>query len=466
MDEQKKSAMSSASDEEKDLSVDLEKDDVTRDEKAPPTALATVIPSPPPAPAPDALQDGGTRAWLQVMGSFIVFGNLWGMSFAFGSFQSYYELSYIPDESASSISWIGTVTIFLLILIGVISGPLFDLGYFRTMLIVGALGETLGVFLMSVSKTYWQLMLTQGVLMGLSNGLLYLPGLALVGRSFKKHRAIAMGVTTCGAPVGGIIYTLIFQQLIGKLSFGWTVRVIAFVMLGTYSLISFPLLLWGAANLGDIASGSKRKLFDRGALTDLPFWLYSSSNFLIFCGYMVPFVFIPSYGELILGISRSMSLYVSMISQASSILGRLVAGYSASRVGVMVNWITCVLVSGIVAIAWHGINSLGGFITIAALYGCFSGALIPLPPTVFPKVCPDPKVYGARLGMAQGFGSIASLIGPPIAAALASASSKGGKTNYLGLQLFAGCIMVAGACNLFVLWFTLMRRRNGGSRWI
>lgn len=280
MDDQKKSAMSSASDEEKDLSVDLEKDDATRDEKAPPAALSTPLSPPAPAPTPDALQDGGTRAWLQVMGSFIVFGNLWGMSFAFGSFQSYYELSYIPDESASSISWIGTVTIFLLILIGVISGPLFDLGYFRTMLIVGALGETLGVFLMSVSKTYWQLMLTQGVLMGLSNGLLYLPGLALVGRSFRKHRAIAMGVTTCGAPVGGIIYTLIFQQLIGKLSFGWTVRVIGFVMLGTYSLISFPLLLWGAANLGDIASGSKRKLFDRGALTDLPFWLYSSSNFV------------------------------------------------------------------------------------------------------------------------------------------------------------------------------------------
>jgi hypothetical protein len=30
--------------------------------------------------------DGGTREWLQVAGSFIVFGNLWGMTFAFGTF--------------------------------------------------------------------------------------------------------------------------------------------------------------------------------------------------------------------------------------------------------------------------------------------------------------------------------------------------------------------------------------------
>lgn len=87
------------------------------------------------------------------------------MSFAFGSFQSYYELEYIPEQDASSISWIGTVSIFLLISIGVISGPLFDLGYFRSMLVVGALTETLAVFLTSVSRTYWQLMLTQGVLM-------------------------------------------------------------------------------------------------------------------------------------------------------------------------------------------------------------------------------------------------------------------------------------------------------------
>lgn len=174
------------------------------------TTITTPVSDSQPAPA----QDGGSRAWLQVAGSFLVFGNLWGMSFAFGSFQSYYELTYIPNESASSISWIGTVSIFLLILLGVASGPLFDLGWFRTMLVVGALTETLAVFLTSVSTTYWQLILSQGVLMGLANGLLYLPGLALVGRSFRKHRAIAMGITTCGAPVGGITYTWIFSQLI------------------------------------------------------------------------------------------------------------------------------------------------------------------------------------------------------------------------------------------------------------
>lgn len=385
-----------------------------------------------------------------------------GMTFAFGSFQSYYELDYLPDVSASSITWIGTLSTFLLISTGILSGPLFDLGYFRAMLLVGAATETLGVFLTSISHQYWSLMLTQGILMGLGNGLLYLPGLALVGRSFKKHRAIAMGITTCGAPVGGIIYTLVFEQLIGKMTFGWTVRVMGFIMLGSY-LCSFPLLLWGVHNLHDLASGSPRKLFDRGALTNAPFWVYSTSNFLIFCGYMVPFIFIPSYGQLVLGLSRSLSLYIAMIAQASSILGRLVAGYSASRVGVLIPWTICVTSSGVFCIAWIGATSTGGFIAVSALYGAFSGALIPLPPSVFPIVCPDPKVFGARLGMAQAIGSIASLIGPPIAAALAAASSSDNDTNYLGLQLFGGLVMLAGACNLVLLWVVLVRRRDHGS---
>lgn len=425
-----------------------------------PIPLATTLPPPEPE------VDGGLRAWLQVLGSFLAFSNLWGFAFAFGTFQSYYELTYLPHDSASSIAWIGTISTFLLIMCGVISGPLFDLGHFRAMLLVGATLETLAVFLMSVSHTYWQLLLTQGVMMGLVNGLLYTPGIALVSRSFRRRRAIAMGLTTCGAPVGGVIYTLAFQQLITRYSFGWTVRIMGFVMLGSYAL-SFPLLLWRAKNLGDLAvGGARRKLFDPKALTDPPFWLYTASNFLIFSGYMTPFFFIPSYAQLVLGISQSKALHISMIAQAASIAGRLLAGYTASRIGVMIPWIVCVLSSAVLCLAWIGCRTENSFIAFAALYGCFSGALIPLPPSVFNRVCPDPKVYGARLGMSQALNSVGSLIGAPIAAALASATSTDGTTNYLGLQLYAGAIMTAGGLMLMGLWLILIRRRGSGSRLI
>jgi len=422
--------------------------DCSIDKTTPPVTLVTI---PPP------VQDGGTRAWLQVLGSFLVFCNLWGFTFAFGSFQSYYELTYLRDESPSDISWIGTLSAFLLICVGIISGPLFDLGYFQVMLLTGACVETLGVFLLSLSSSYYQILLTQGVMIGLGNGLLYLPGLALVGRSFKKHRSIAMSFVTCGAPVGGIVFTVMFQQLIDTLGFAWTVRAQAFLMLGAY-LLAFPLLLWRAHNLGDLASGTARKLFDRTAFTDLPFWAYSMSNFFLFVGYMVPFTYMAVYGQTQLGMSQSMSLNVIIIAQAASVLGRLVTGYTASKVGVMLPWSLCGLISGIMCLAWNGVHSEASFIALMTLYGFSSGGLIPLPPSAFPRVCTDPRVLGARLGMAQGIGSVASLIGSPIAGALVGVAGGG----YLGLQLFSGLVMILGASGVIFLWTLLVKRGDSG----
>lgn len=415
---------------------------------------------PPIAPAAPT-QDGGNRAWLQVAGSFLVFCNLWGLPFAYGSFQTYYQLEYLPDRSASTISWVGTVSTFLLIVIGVFTGPLFDLGYFRAMLLTGALVETLALFLLSLCDEFWQIMLTQGIMVGLGNGLLYLPGLALVGRSFKKHRSIAMALTTCGAPVGGIIYTIMFERLIDNLGFAWTMRAMGFFMLGSY-LCSFPLMLWRASNIGDLGSGHSRQLFDPTAFRDILFWAYSFGNFFLFFGYMVPFIYIAAYGQTALGQSQSMALMMIVIAQAASIVGRLLVGWTASKIGVMIPWITCGMCSGIFCIAWVGVGSEGSFIAFAVLYGAFSGALIPLPPSVFPIVCPDPKVLGTRLGMAQAIGSVASLIGSPIAGALAEINAAPGETNWLGLQLLSGLVMMLGGCQLIVLWMLLIRRRDVG----
>jgi hypothetical protein len=111
-----------------------------------------------------------------------------------------------------------------------------------------------------------------------------------------------------------------------------------------------------------------------------PFWLFSVSNFLVFGGYMVPFQFLPSYGHLVLGVSQDFSLYVSMVSQASNIVGRLFAGYLTSRIGVMVPWTVCVFASGTIATAWYGASITAGFAIIASLCVCFNGAS---PPCLF-----------------------------------------------------------------------------------
>jgi MFS family permease len=129
-----------------------------------------------------------------------------GFTLTYGAFQAYYREVLLSSNSQSSISWIGTIQAWLLIFVGVLSGPLFDLGYFRSMLIVGNFLVVFGIMMLSLSTTYWQVFLSQGVCMGLGAGLLYIPSLALVGVWFDKKRALALGIVMSGIAVGGIIY--------------------------------------------------------------------------------------------------------------------------------------------------------------------------------------------------------------------------------------------------------------------
>ena len=135
--------------------------------------VPTEVPTEPPPPA--EIPDGGIRAWLQVLGCFFLWFNLWGYTFAFGTFQNYYEQHYLPTTSSSAIAWIGSIQSFLLIISGLWTGPIFDWGYYMYLIYAGAVLSTLGAFMLSLSTMYWQIFLTQGLCIGLGCGALSHP---------------------------------------------------------------------------------------------------------------------------------------------------------------------------------------------------------------------------------------------------------------------------------------------------
>lgn len=222
--------------------------------------------------------------------------------------------------------------------------------------------------MLSLSTQYWQIFLTQGLCIGFGCGMLFVPSMALIGRSFIKRRSIAVGLTTCGAPIGGILYTVLFDACLPKYGFPWTARILGFFMLGSY-VVAIPLLILGAENTKSLSSGKKRKLFDKDALKDGGFWSYVGVTFTTFMAYLVPYFYMPSYAQSVLGVSQSRASYALIASQAASVPGRLLAAGVANYFGVMAAWTGCALVSGIVCFAWIGVNSYGGFVTFCAFYG-------------------------------------------------------------------------------------------------
>lgn len=94
---------------------------------------------PPPPP------NGGTRAWLQVLGAFFLNFNTWGLLNTFGTFQSEYSTGLLRDSSQSSIAWIGSLQAFLMLVIGVLCGRALDAGYFYVDITLGVFLEIFGM---------------------------------------------------------------------------------------------------------------------------------------------------------------------------------------------------------------------------------------------------------------------------------------------------------------------------------
>lgn len=116
-----------------------------------------------------------------------------GVVLSFGAFESYYTDVLLTSESPSSIAWIGTFSGFLLFLVGIVTGPIFDRGYFRTLILLGSFLTVFGIMMTSLSTEYYQVFLAQGVCAGIGAGCLFLPSVGIAATYFSTKRAFATG---------------------------------------------------------------------------------------------------------------------------------------------------------------------------------------------------------------------------------------------------------------------------------
>lgn len=86
-----------------------------------------------------------------------------GMMNAYGAFQTFYQLQLLSAQTSSNIAWIGSTQAFLMFLVSIIAGPLFDAGHLRSLLWVGSGLLVVGMFLVSITSQYWQVFVTQAL---------------------------------------------------------------------------------------------------------------------------------------------------------------------------------------------------------------------------------------------------------------------------------------------------------------
>lgn len=126
----------------------------------------------------------------------------------FGVFQTYYQTALLQSQSPSNISWIGSTQGFLLLFVGAITGPFFDLGYLRTLLVTGTFLSVFGMMMTSICEKYWQFFLAQGIVTGVGFGCLFLPSIAVVSQYFTTRRSTAFGIAASGSSIGMSIFAV------------------------------------------------------------------------------------------------------------------------------------------------------------------------------------------------------------------------------------------------------------------
>lgn len=71
-------------------------------------------------------------------------------------------------------------------------------------------------------------MLTQGLMSGIGQGLMCVPSFAVLSHHFRRRRTIMMSIVASGTPLGGIINTIMLNQLLnGPIGFKMGVRISA-----------------------------------------------------------------------------------------------------------------------------------------------------------------------------------------------------------------------------------------------
>jgi len=378
------------------------------------------------------------QSWFQVLLSHLINFNSFGFMLSFGIFQAYYTEAL--GFEASSVSWIGTVQLFLVYFVGIFSGRAMDAGYYRINLAAGLVLQLVGAFATSFASEYWQLFLAQGLCQGLGNGLVFCPAVALVSTYFPaKGRAFAVSLVACGGATGGMVFPAIAQTLLYRIGFPWTVRVMGFVMLAV-SLLVLPF------SRPKFQSPSSNAWLDLGAFREVPYVLFCFGMFLAFWGLYFAYYYVRLYVRNVLDASQGVSFDMLLVINGFGIPGRFVPALLADKYFTPLNVeIPVIFITGVLIFVWIAIHRVVSFSIWVAAYGFFAGGSQSLFQAAASSFATDPEKRGVRIGMVFTFVSFACLSGPPLCGKLVQIQNG----RYLAAEIFGGTATVAGSVLLF-----------------
>ncbi|EEY20976.1 riboflavin transporter MCH5 [Verticillium alfalfae VaMs.102] len=342
--------------------------------------------------------EGGLQAWLVVFGSFCAMLSVFGLINTAAVFESYFSENQLSDYTASEIGWIFSLYLFVVFFVGIQVGPVFDKYGPRLVVAIGGVLMAGSLLILSVCEAY-----------------------GAIAHFFNVKRGFATGIAATAGSIGGIVFPVLLQKLLPKLGFGWTARILGFILLG----LAVPANLFIRSRLPP-----RDKLTsvwpDLSVFKDMKFTISAVGIFFMEWGLFVPLTYIVSYAARYSASGNATDSYTLLsIMNAGSALGRFIPGFVADKIG---RFNVIIFTIAMCIVTTFGLWLPAGdsepmLIAFAVLFGFASGSNLGLIPVCLGQLC-DPRDYGRFLSTAMMVASFGTLSSLPIAGAILEAGGR------------------------------------------
>jgi len=283
----------------------------------------------------------------------------------------------------------------------------------RIVVLLGALLLGLALVLASLATSLLTFQITYGVLVGLSASAFFAPMIATTTGWFRENRGLAVSLVSMGMGVAPMTISPLAQWLIT--AYDWRTAMLAIGVGAWVLLIPAALLVrrppedaGEALQEGAPQEGGGMSVMQ--AFRSPQFLVLGLTFFACCAAHSGPIFHMVSYA-MACGIAPMAAVSIYSVEGLAGLGGRVLFGTLADRIGVKPVLIAGLLIQAAVIPAYLVVSGIGGFYSLAIIFGATYGGVMPLY-AVLAREYFGQRILGTVFGAATMLSSIGMSFGP------------------------------------------------------
>ncbi|KAI0043295.1 MFS general substrate transporter [Auriscalpium vulgare] len=366
----------------------------------------------PTAPPPPVHDSSRVRAWTTLFGAWLAIAATFGYTLSFGVYQLVYTRADVA--SATGVRWIGATQLSLLLATSLPAGLLHDYGHFRCAVIGGSYLFTSSLFMLStidLGDEYFTFLYVQGISMSIGAGMVFVPSLAVQTDHWGARSTLAMGIASTGLFAGGAFFPIMLTQLLRRgVSFAWTVRASAFVVLGML-LVANACMRRSCPGASSPTGAKRTSLTD--LVTDAAYMFAALAGLFMSWGIYFTYFYLQRC-VIDRGMDRAFAFYTPAILCGAALAGGLLSNLAATKCGTINMFAVMALFCFLFLHLAFVPKTITGVALNASIAGLLSGAWFSLLPPVLHMTSTSKRDCGLCLGFAFAVSAVAVLASTPL----------------------------------------------------